>query len=144
MESGGKPRILVVDDELPFRQVVVDILEPYGLTVRHAADAPEALGTVRSWKPDLLLVDVMMPGGCGLALVKRLRAEAKWHRLPVIIVSALAGKSDREAGVQAGASAYLTKPFSASDLRQVLRQFVPVVGTAELQGIQMVARGDGR
>ena len=133
MEPGGKPRILVVDDELPFRRVVVDILEPYGLTVKQAGDAPEALATVKSWKPDLLLVDVMMPGGSGLALVKRLRAEAKWKRLPVIIVSALASKADREAGVQAGASAYLTKPFSASDLRQVLRQFVPVVGTAELQ-----------
>jgi len=133
MEPREKPRILVVDDELPFRQVVVDILEPYGLAVKQAGDAPEALATVKSWKPDLLLVDVMMPGGSGLALVKRLRAEAKWKRLPVIIVSALAGKSDREAGVQAGASAYLTKPFSASDLRLVLRQFIPVVGTAELQ-----------
>jgi len=133
MEPGGKPRILVVDDELSFRQVVVDILEPYGLMVKQAADAPEALATVKSWKPDLLLVDVMMPGGSGLALIKRLRTEPRWHRLPVIIVSALAGKADRDAGQEAGANGYLTKPFTAAELRQVLRQYIPVVGTAELQ-----------
>jgi len=133
LNPGGRPRALVVDDEAPFRKVVTEILEQRRLEVRCAADIIEAMDVLRSWRPDILLLDVMMPGGSGLALLKRLRLDPKWRRLPIVIVSALAEKRDREAGIAAGANAYLTKPFSSSDLRRALSGYVRVLGTAELQ-----------
>ena len=129
----GKPRVLIVDDEASYRRAVSDILERSRLEVRYAADALEAMEVLRSWQPDVLLLDVMMPGVSGLALLRRLRGDSKWKDLPVVIVSALAQKQDQDAGEAAGASAYLTKPFSSSELRRVLRQFIPVIGTAELE-----------
>jgi len=130
---GGKPRVLIVDDEAPFRMVVAEILEQSRLEVRYAADVLEAMGVLRSWRPDIVLLDVMLPGTSGLALLKRLRADPKWKDLPIVIVSALTGKGDREAGQAAGANGYLTKPFTSSELRRLLRGYVQILGTAELQ-----------
>ena len=113
--------------------VVAEVLEQSRLEVRYAADVFEAMGILTSWKPDILLLDVMLPGASGPALPKRLRAAPKRRGLPIVIVSALAGKADREAGQAAGANPYLTKPFSPSYLRGVLTGYVPVLGTAELQ-----------
>lgn len=129
---GERPRVLIVDDEAAFRSVVAEILEQSRLEVRNASDVFEAIGILRDWRPDVLLLDVMLPGASGLTLVKRLRADPRWKDLPVVIVSALAGKGDLEAGNAAGANAYLTKPFGASDLRRALSRYVQVLGTAEL------------
>ena len=133
MGDAGKPRVLIVDDESPYRQAVADILQRSRLEVRYAGDALEGMEVLRSWRPDVLLLDVMMPNVSGLTLLKRLRADPRWKDLPVVMVSALARKDDMEAGKAAGANEYLTKPFTTADLRRVLRRFIQVLGTAELE-----------
>ncbi|HLC20701.1 MAG TPA: response regulator [Candidatus Methylomirabilis sp.] len=133
MGDAGKPRVLIVDDESPYRQAVADILQRSRLEVRYAGDALEGMEVLRSWSPDVLLLDVMMPNVSGLTLLKRLRADPRWKDLPVVMVSALARKDDMEAGKAAGANEYLTKPFTTADLRRVLRRFIQVLGTAELE-----------
>lgn len=130
--DAGKPRVLIVDDETSYLRAMTDILERSRLEVRFAEDAQEAMAVLADWSPHLLLLDVMLPRVSGLTLLKRLRADARWKGLPVVVASALARPEDRDAGEKAGADAYLTKPFTSSELRSVLRQFIPILGTAEL------------
>ena len=106
--------MLVVDDDATVREVVVDYLGRAGLQVREAADGIGALGVAAAEPPDLVVLDLMLPGIDGLEVCRRLRAARP--ELPVVMLSARDEESDRVLGLEVGADDYVTKPFSAREL----------------------------
>lgn len=114
MTGGG--RILVVDDVEANRILLRDILELDGLEVMLAQDGAEALRAVSASAPDLVLLDVNMPGLNGLEVCRRLRADPESEALPIILVTALSERTHRLEGIGAGANDYLTKPIDRPDL----------------------------
>jgi two-component system response regulator ResD len=109
-------RILVVDDDLTIGEVVGEYLRDAGLETRHAADGPSALSLAREWPPDLVVLDLMLPGISGLEVCRRLRAGHGAQALPVIMLTALSEEADRVTGLETGADDYVTKPFSPREL----------------------------
>lgn len=125
--------ILVVDDEETIREVVRRYLERDGYTVREAGDGYQALDIIRETPPDLIVLDLMLPGIDGLTLTQRLRQD---HPIPIIMLTAKGEASDRIRGLDLGADDYITKPFSpqevVSRVRAVLRRAVgPAVPGAQ-------------
>jgi len=106
--------ILVVDDDAPIRRMLERTLTAEGYAVETAADGGQALAAVERSTPDLLVLDVAMPGVDGLAVSRRLRA--KGLAVPVLLLTARDSVSDRVAGLDAGADDYLVKPFATEEL----------------------------
>jgi DNA-binding response OmpR family regulator len=115
--------VLVVDDEPMVREVVSRYLELDGLRVHEAADGPSAMAWLSAHRPDLVVLDVMLPGTDGLTILRQLRAGGD---IPVILLTARAEEVDRILGLELGADDYVVKPFSARELaarvRSVLRR----------------------
>src|SRR2546430_6530671 len=115
--------ILVVDDEPRIVQLVRDYLEHGGFTVLTASDGPAALRTARTGRPDLVVLDLGLPGLDGLDVARSLRREGE---VPIIMLTARTDESDKLVGLELGADDYLTKPFSPKELvarvRAVLRR----------------------
>jgi two-component system, OmpR family, response regulator ResD len=110
-------RVLVVEDDLTVAEVVVDYLRHAGLEPRHALDGQSALDLAATWRPDLVVLDLMLPGIGGLEVCRRLRAgQDPQVPLPVIMLTALGEESDRVRGLEDGADDYVTKPFSPREL----------------------------
>jgi DNA-binding response OmpR family regulator len=110
-------RVLVVDDDLTIAEVVGDYLRGAGLETRHAADGQSALSLAQEWPPDLVVLDLMLPGIDGLEVCRRLRAtQPTQPPLPVIMLTALGEEADRVLGLEAGADDYVAKPFSPREL----------------------------
>ncbi len=117
-------RVLVVDDDPTVSDVVRRYLEQEGCRVRLVGDGFAALAAVEAEMPDIVILDLMMPGMDGLEVCRRLRAGAP--DLPVVMLTALGEESDRVVGLEVGADDYVTKPFSPRELvlrvRSVLRR----------------------
>jgi two-component system, OmpR family, response regulator ResD len=107
------PDVLVVDDDATVAEVVAAYLTRAGYTVRRAADGPSAVAEARIRLPDLLVLDLMLPGYDGYEVHKRIRALGE---VPVIMLTALGEEGDRILGLQVGADDYVTKPFSPREL----------------------------
>ncbi len=107
------PRVLVVDDEPPIRAVVRGFLERDGLEVVEAADGPSAVEAARSAQPDVIVLDVMLPGFDGLEVLRQVRA---FSDPMVVLLTARTDEVDRIVGLRVGADDYVTKPFSAAEL----------------------------
>ncbi|HBP16346.1 MAG TPA: hybrid sensor histidine kinase/response regulator, partial [Planctomycetes bacterium] len=117
--------VLVVDDSLVSRQKLGRSLEALGFDPIVAVDGMDALGLLERIKPLLILTDIEMPRLDGFALVRRVRARPKLAGVPVVIVSNRGSEQDREAGLQAGADAYLPKSeFSTANLRETLERLL--------------------
>jgi DNA-binding response OmpR family regulator len=118
-----KNTILVVDDEATIREVVRRYLELEGFQVDEAADGFEALDAIKAHQPDLIVLDLMLPGIDGLSLTQHLRQD---REIPIIMLTAKSEASDRIRGLDLGADDYITKPFSpqevVSRVRAVLRR----------------------
>ncbi len=108
------PRILVVEDELPMRTVLHDCLERRGYRVLLAADGASALDKALREKPDLIVLDVMMPKLDGFAVCSELRRLG--NPVPILVLTAKGSVEDRVTGLDAGADDYLVKPFSRDEL----------------------------
>lgn len=105
--------ILVVDDEQPVRDTVRAYLEKEGYTVHTAADGPSALRAAHAFRPDVVILDIMLPGIDGLEVLRRIRQESSaW----VLMLTARAEEMDKVLGLKMGADDYLTKPFSPREL----------------------------
>jgi DNA-binding response OmpR family regulator len=109
-------KILIVDDDPCLLRLVGYILEKEGYEIVTAMDGQEALEKVETENPDLVLLDVMMPGINGLEVCRQLRHQPETAGLPIIMLSARSKVSDRIAGLQAGANDYIAKPFDASEI----------------------------
>lgn len=110
-------KILIVDDHADIRRLIRMTLEFEDYEVHEAADAPAAVAAAAELKPDLVLLDVMMPGAYdGLEACRRLKSDASLQGLHVMLLTARGQANDREAGLKAGADAYLVKPFSPLQL----------------------------
>jgi len=108
--------VLTIEDQDDIRRLIRMTLEFKGFRVLEAANGPDGLQLARSQKPDLILLDVMMPGMDGLTVSQTLAADPVLGRTPVIMLSALGTADAVQAGLQTGARAYLVKPFSPWEL----------------------------
>lgn len=111
-----KPNILIVEDEAALTAMLRYNLEREGFRVAEANDGEEAMLSVSENKPDLILLDWMLPGTTGIELVRRFRKEANTRDVPIIMLTAKGEESDRIAGFDSGADDYVVKPFSAREL----------------------------
>lgn len=108
------PRLLIVEDELPMRTALVDLFQAQGYRVIAAADGVSGLDRALEDLPDLLLLDVMMPGLDGFTVCREVRRRSP--TLPILLLTAKGLVDDRVAGLDAGADDYLIKPFSSREL----------------------------
>jgi DNA-binding response OmpR family regulator len=125
-------KVLVVDDEPTIREIVVGYLEREGFKTLEAADGNRARELIEHDPPDLVVLDLMLPGTDGLELCRWIRSRS---RLPVIMLTARGEESDRIVGLELGADDYVTKPFSPRELaarvRTVLRRAEPDAAAEE-------------
>ena len=128
------PRVLVVDDDEAVRTLASWQLESDGFTVAQAGDGDEALTAIDTERPDLVVLDLSMPGLGGLDVLRRVRGAPVTEALPVIVLSGRSGETDRIVGLDLGADDYLVKPFSPGELaarvRSVLRRARPTTTAA--------------
>ena len=127
-----KERILVVDDEASIRRILETRLSMIGYDVVTAADGEEALETFSSSKPDLVVLDVMMPKLDGYGVCQELRKESD---IPIIMLTALGDVADRITGLELGADDYVVKPFSPKELEARIRSVLRRVDKEGASGI---------
>jgi two-component system, OmpR family, alkaline phosphatase synthesis response regulator PhoP len=122
-------KILVVEDESDLIKLLKYNLEKEGFRVSYATDGSIALAEVRRDAPDLVILDLMLPGLDGLEVCRQLRRSDKFSRIPVLILSARSEEADRVVGLELGADDYVTKPFSMREViarvRALLRRNEP-------------------
>ena len=115
------PRLLLVDDEATLREPLAEYLSRQGFGVSEADSAAKARTLLRDETPDLVLLDIMMPGEDGLSLCRHL---VETRDIPVILLTAKGQESDREVGKSAGADDYMTKPFSPTKILERVKQIL--------------------
>jgi two-component system phosphate regulon response regulator PhoB len=129
-------QILVVEDERPIREMIAFGLRRAGFEVREAADARAGRAEVANQRPDLLLVDWMLPDTSGLEFTRALKRDRETSELPIIMLTARAEEGDKIAGLEGGADDYITKPFSPRELlariNAVLRRTLPAEGSERI------------
>ena len=116
--------ILVAEDDANIRAGLVDTLESEGYEVTEAADGEEALFRFRQRTPDLVLLDVMMPGKSGFEILHELRGDPVFEGLPVLMLTARGQAKDREMAEMAGVSKFMTKPFSNAEMLDAVAQLI--------------------
>ena len=130
--SPGKSLILIADDRPSSRELLRLVLERDGYDVLEAEDGEQAVDRARSGNPDLILLDLQMPGLDGYAVLAALRSEPRFRRLPVLALTASAMRGDREKIMEAGFTDYLAKPAGPELLRDtVARLLADAAQTAE-------------
>lgn len=119
-------RIMVVDDEVGALTLIGIMLERGGFEVIKARDAYTALDLLKTETPDLIILDVMMPGMDGIELCRQIRATPKLHDIPVLILSARGDPEATREGLDAGADDYLSKPILHHDLITKIRSMLSI------------------
>jgi DNA-binding response OmpR family regulator len=117
-------RILIADDEPNIVASLEFLMEQAGYEVKTAADGNEALAAVASFAPDLVLLDVMMPGRSGYEVCERIKGDAATRGVKVVMISAKGRDVEVAKGLDLGADAYVTKPFSTRDLAAKVRDML--------------------
>ena len=124
MSDDDRPLVVCADDDEDILSLVTLRLERAGYEVAKAADGDEALETVRARRPALAILDVMMPKRTGYEVLAELRTDPSLAGLKVILLSARVQEADVERGLDAGADAYLAKPFKAPDLVATVQELL--------------------
>jgi diguanylate cyclase (GGDEF)-like protein/PAS domain S-box-containing protein len=122
--NGRDAQILIVDDELHNRKLLALLLRAEGYVTHSAADAAEALTAIAESPPDLIMLDVMMPGMDGYTLATRLKSDPVTMHIPIIMLTAQLDGESRLAGLNAGVEEFLTKPFESAELRLRVRNLL--------------------
>jgi len=130
--TDGQVRVLVVDDEPSLAELLSSVLRYEGWEVRTAVDGASAVRTARQFKPDAVVLDVMLPDISGLEVLRRLRAEQPG--VCVLFLTARDAVEDRVAGITAGGDDYVTKPFSLEEVLARLRGMLRRAGAARARG----------
>jgi two-component system phosphate regulon response regulator PhoB len=120
----GSRRILIVDDDAFIRRPLEFILREEGYQPVTAADADAGLREIEACPPDLIFLDVMMPGKDGLTWCGELKRDARYASIPVVLLSARGHEHDREQALALGAADFLTKPYSPHELKRRVRELL--------------------
>jgi len=121
--SGRPFHLLLVEDELFIRELVVTLCAEQGVEVTAVADGRAALRAARSHRPDLVLLDIVLPVLDGIAVCRLLKADPATRDVPVFMLSARVREADRQAALKAGADGYLEKPFRAAGLHELIERY---------------------
>ena len=121
----GPAMILIVEDNEANRLLAGAVLEREGYRVEMAGNAEEALQKLANGSPDLILMDVQMPGMDGLTLTRRLKGNARTADIPVVALTALAMMGDRERTLEAGCSGYISKPINTRTFASEVSKYLP-------------------
>ena len=116
--------VLLVDDEPNIILSLEFLIEQAGYEVRVARDGEAALKSIEERKPDLILLDVMLPKRDGFDVCERIRANPAWNDIRIIMLTAKGRDSERERGLALGADAYITKPFSTREAMEQIKRFL--------------------
>jgi DNA-binding response OmpR family regulator len=144
-------RVLVIDDEAAIRLLCRVNLEAERMLVDEAADGREGLEQARSTRPDVILLDVMMPGLDGWQVAEELVADERTKDIPIVFLTARADFRDRERGLEAGGIAYLTKPFNPVELAALIEDLLarlsrgegPAMRHERIAELRQLITGDG-
>jgi len=123
-------RVMLIEDEPNIIEAISFILSREGLSVETHSDGTTANDKLRASTPDLLILDVMLPGKSGYDILRELREEAGTAELPVLMLTARGQTRDREIALEAGVSRFMTKPFSNADMLAAVRDLT-AAGTAK-------------
>ena len=126
MNDTAPIRLLLVDDESSLREPLAEYLSRQGFVVSQAASAAEARSRLRDGDPDLVLLDIMMPGKTGLEVCQHVRAVERLRQVVIVMLTAKGRETDVAKGLALGANAYVTKPFSTRDLVAQVRALLQV------------------
>ena len=131
MEGLNPTRVLVVDDEAPIRLLCRVNLEAEGMQVLEAADGLAGVEAARAERPDVILLDVMMPGMDGWQVAERLFESDETNQIPIVFLTARAELRDRARGLELGGVDYITKPFNPTELATVVEGLLERVRRGE-------------
>ncbi|MDB6091825.1 MAG: hypothetical protein JWN85_4609 [Gammaproteobacteria bacterium] len=133
-------QVLIVEDERPIREMIAFGLKRAGFEVREAEDCRAARAALADQRPDLVLIDWMLPDMSGLELTRALKRDRETRELPVIMLTARAEEGDKVAGLEGGADDYVTKPFSP---RELLARINAVLRRTTVNGVDEMIEFDG-
>jgi len=117
--------VIIVEDEPDAAEMFAEMMRVTGYKVIKIYSSTPAIGVIRAEKPDIVILDIMMPDISGLEVLRYMRREPSTQNTPVVLVSAKSMPSDIQEGMEAGASRYLTKPVSFLDLKKAVEELVP-------------------
>jgi CheY-like chemotaxis protein len=129
-------RVLVIDDEAPIRLLCRVNLEAEGMRVSEAGDGPGGLALARAQQPDVILLDVMMPGLDGWRVAEMLLDDPVTSDIPIVFLTARADVRDRARGIDLGGLEYITKPFNPVELASLVRRVLVAVERGERERIR--------
>jgi DNA-binding response OmpR family regulator len=132
----GEVRVLVIDDEAPIRLLCRVNLEAEGMDVLEAADGPSGLEKARAETPDVVLLDVMMPGLDGWRVAEELLDDPRTESIPIVFLTARAELRDRARGIDLGGVDYVTKPFNPVELAPLVRDLLDRVARGERDALR--------
>ena len=139
MGSGAEDRVikvLVIDDEAPIRLLCRVNLEAEGMNVSEAGDGPGGIDLARVQRPDVILLDVMMPGLDGWRVAQMLLDDPRTADIPIVFLTARADVRDRARGIDVGGLDYITKPFNPVDLAALVEEVVGAVERGEREELR--------
>ena len=116
--------VLVIEDSRTEMQVITSCLQRGGLSVETAGSGEEAFAKISSKKPDVIVLDVVLPGRSGFELCRDLKSEAGTSKIPVVLCSTKGSEMDKFWGMKQGADAYITKPVDQEQLLQTVKQLI--------------------
>jgi len=117
-------KILVVDNNPDILMMLEGRLKTSGYEVRKASNSADALKRIEAEPPDLILLDIMMPGMGGNVLARTLKESPRWKDIPIVFMTALLRKGEEQAGVQVGANIIFSKPFEFSELLETIQTLI--------------------
>lgn len=128
--------ILVADDELDIVETIRCILEAKGHDVLEANDGMAALEQAKNGKPDIVFLDVMMPGLDGYKVCRMLKYDSEYRDIPIVMLTARSSSQDREIGKEAGADMYMTKPFDIEEVLDLIEKLLENGDDMEKSGFE--------
>ena len=135
-DSADVTRVLVIDDEAPIRLLCRVNLEADGMQVLEASDGPTGLEKARNDEPDVILLDVMMPGLDGWQVAEELLDDRRTSSIPIVFLTARAEVRDRARGLDLGGIDYVTKPFNPIELAPQVRELIQRVDRGEREEVR--------